>query len=107
LVQRNRTVKRSREVHGKELNRLLYAYVYLCNGKSKKQIKAIETEKHSEWVEYCYKHRKHKIVAPNPEGFKLLIKNKEAIESAQKALGIYNPPKAFIVFRLIKKLFTK
>lgn len=105
-MSKDRIVRRSQSVHGKELNRLLFKYVYECNVKSKSQKKNVFEDVNKLWTDYCYKHRKHKVSPPSPDAFKILIRNKDTISMVEKNLGIYKDKSNFIT-RFIKKLFTK
>jgi len=76
------------DTHGKEANRIFFSYVYECDGKSKKEKAEVLKKWNKVWLDYCFKHRKHKISPPSPDTIKMLSKDLKMINKVQLILGL-------------------
>lgn len=87
-MRTQRNISRSIDVHGKELNRLFFLYVFECNEVTKIAKKKLYKDYNKKWLDYTFKHRKHKIIPPSPDGFRLMVKDIKHTNQVQKILGI-------------------
>jgi len=87
-VRNIRNIKRSQSVHGKELNKIFFSYIFEADGKSKSEKKKVFDKWNKEWAKYCFKHRKHKVIPPSPDGLKMMSKDLTMVNQVQGFLGI-------------------
>lgn len=87
---------KANDTHAKKLNDLFVAYVYSCDGKSKKEKKELLETFNRDWVDHCYSI--NKIIGGNTlagNALRLMAKDKNFVAIVREGLGLA-PEKTFL-----------